>query len=159
VNQVMEHVEKLEPVLAEMARVLRPGGKVISIFPDNTVWREGHCGIPFLHWFPRESKFRVVYAATLRSAGLGYHKKGKSVWSWSSDVCRWLDSWTFYRSRDDIHREYRQYFTAIEHIEDVWLKRRLGFMKWMVCWWPRGLQRLFANKFAGMVFVAAKPEA
>jgi SAM-dependent methyltransferase len=158
-NQVMEHVEKLGAVLSEMVRVLKPGGRVLSIFPDNTVWREGHCGIPFLHWFEKESKVRIAYAAALRCAGLGYHKKGKSVWKWSADVCRWLDTWTYYRSRDDIHSEYYKYFSAVEHVEDVWLKRRLGFMKWMVCWWPRSLQRAFANKFAGMVFVATKSKA
>ena len=47
-NQVMEHVEDLNGTLAEIYRVLKPGGLIISLFPDKGVYREGHCGIPFL---------------------------------------------------------------------------------------------------------------
>jgi SAM-dependent methyltransferase len=43
-NQVLEHVVDLNAVVAEMARVLKPGGTVLSLFPDSGVWREGHCG-------------------------------------------------------------------------------------------------------------------
>lgn len=51
-NQVLEHVEDLDLVLHEINRVLLPGGKLLCIFPSKEVWRENHCGIPLLHWFP-----------------------------------------------------------------------------------------------------------
>ena len=57
-NQVMEHVEDLDAVLREMNRVLRPGGTVLSVFPSVDVWREGHIGIPFSHWFTKGSRIR-----------------------------------------------------------------------------------------------------
>jgi 2-polyprenyl-3-methyl-5-hydroxy-6-metoxy-1,4-benzoquinol methylase len=74
-NQVMEHVENLELTLAELHRVVKPGGIVLSIFPHKTVWREGHCGVAFLHWFPKRSKSRRYYATACRALGFGYHKK------------------------------------------------------------------------------------
>lgn len=93
-NQVIEHVPDIDVVLAEISRVLKPGGKVLSLFPDRGVWREGHVGIPFLHWFSKGSNAGVVYAFLLRSVGLGHHKLGKGRWRWSKDACRWVDRWT-----------------------------------------------------------------
>jgi len=90
-NQVMEHVRDLDGVLGEIQRVLKPGGMVLNLFPDRSVWREGHCGIPFLHRFGKKSRLRVRYAAACRGLGLGYHKGEKSVMGWSEDFCRWLD--------------------------------------------------------------------
>src|SRR5882762_2315304 len=125
-NQVMEHVEDLDRVLAEILRVLKPGGMVISLFPDKGVWREGHCGVPFLHWFPKGSRLRVYYAAACRTLGLGHHKGNKSAMRWSEDTCEWLDKWTYYRTREEIDSIYNKYFRDIRHIEDYWLQLRLG---------------------------------
>ncbi len=41
-NQVMEHVEDIDAAISEIARVLKPHGRVLSLFPDKRVWREGH---------------------------------------------------------------------------------------------------------------------
>ncbi len=76
-NQVMEHVEDMDVVLSEINRVLKPGGVVLSLFPDKGVWREGHSGVPFLHWFPKGSRAAIYYAATFRFFGLGHHKQIK----------------------------------------------------------------------------------
>lgn len=156
-NQVMEHVENLDLVLAEIQRVLRPGGAVMSLFPDRGVWREGHCGIPFLHWFPKRGRIRVYYAAALRTLGLGYHKGNKDVMAWSRDFCTWLDDWTHYRTAQEIGSSYRKYFCDIAHVEEDWLQRRLGGKKALVTWLPVSIQQLIVRKLAGMVFVARGP--
>ena len=111
-NQVMEHVPDLEGVLDEIWRVLKPGGLVLSLFPSRDVWREGQCGIPFLHRFPKGGKrVRVYYAAFLRSLGFGYFKGEKSVMQWSRDFCAWLGKWTYYRTRRTIAATYNARFT------------------------------------------------
>lgn len=153
-NQVMEHVADLDAVLAECCRVLRPGGAMLCVFPDRGVWREGHCGIPFLHWFPRQSRARVWYAAALRRLGLGYHTAGKTPLRWSRDFCAWLDDWTHYRSAAAIHAAFGARFHALTHIEDAWLRARLGRD---LAWVRRGWQRLLARKLAGMALVARAP--
>ncbi len=156
-NQVMEHVENLDSVLAEIHRVLKPSGVVLSIFPDKSVWREGHCGIPFLHWFEKNSRTRVYYAAGFRILGFGYHKGTKSVMRWSQDFCEWLDEWTHYRTRQEVNSTYSKYFCEIQHIEDYWLQLRLGRRKSLVAWLPASMQKLVVKKLGGMVFVASKP--
>ncbi len=156
-NQVMEHVEDLDAVLAEMRRVLKPGGMVLSLFPDKGVWREGHCGVPFLHWFPKGTRARVLYAAGFRLVGFGRHKEGKGVWQWSREFCEWLDRWTHYRPRSAIDSAYGRHFQDVRHIEDDWLLLRLGRRRHLGAGLPASVRRLVALKLAGMVFVARKP--
>ncbi|MDK9704685.1 MAG: class I SAM-dependent methyltransferase [Sulfuritalea sp.] len=156
-NQVMEHVENLDNVLAEIQRILKPGGKILSLFPDKGVWREGHCGVPFLHWFPKGSRSRVYYAAACRTLGLGYFKGNKSIMRWSQDFCEWLDTWTHYRTQGEIELAYKKYFCDVTHIEDYWLQQRLGRRKIIATWLPASTQKLVVRKLAGLIFVARKP--
>lgn len=156
-NQVMEHVENLDNVLSEIQRVLKPGGIILSLFPDKGVWREGHCGVPFLHWFPKNSHARIYYAAGFRVLGFGYYKGDKGVMRWSQDFCEWLDRWTYYRTREELDSAYSKYFCGIEHIEDYWLQLRLDRRRSLVAWLPIAVQNLIVNKLAGLVFIARKP--
>jgi SAM-dependent methyltransferase len=110
-NQVMEHVEDLDATLREIHRVLRPGGTVLSVFPSRDVWREGHIGIPFSHWFRRGSRVRFWYTWALRAAGLGtWKEQAPTPKQWAIDKLEWIDRWTRYRSRREIFRTYDRYF-------------------------------------------------
>jgi SAM-dependent methyltransferase len=151
-NQVMEHVEDLGAVLTEINRVLKPGGRVLSLFPDRGVWREGHCGIPFLHWFPKHSSTRLYYAWICRAAGAGYHKENKSWWQWSKDFCKYLDDWTHYRSFADIRREYKRFFD-ITFIEPDWLDRRAPRIASSL---PDFIKTVIVRKLGMLVFEAQK---
>ncbi len=153
-NQVIEHVEDLELTLAEFQRVLKPGGQILNIFPDKSVWREAHCDLPFLHWFPKGSNFRVYYALLLRSLGLGSFKGEKSPLQWSQDTCEWLDKWTHYRHSAEIDRQYTSHFQEVQSIEAEWLQQRLGSRRRWISWLPQSLQRSLAIIVAGRVIVA-----
>jgi SAM-dependent methyltransferase len=155
-NQVMEHVEDIDRVLAELQRVLKPGGMLLSVFPDRGVWREGHCGIAFLHWFPKHSRPRIYYAALFRSIGFGYHKDGRGIIDWSRNFCTWLDDWTHYRTRREIDTAYGRYFHDIRYMEDYWLRRRLGAKERMVAWLPVPVQKTIVQKLGGTVMTASK---
>src|SRR6266516_3948883 len=41
-NQVTEHVQDMEAALFAIHRVLKPGGTLLNLFPDKSIWREGH---------------------------------------------------------------------------------------------------------------------
>jgi SAM-dependent methyltransferase len=129
-NQVMEHVEDLEATLAEIRRVLAPGGSVLSIFPSRDVWREGHIGIPFAHWFRKGSRVRFAYTLTLRGLGFGYWKEqAPTRRRWAADKLEWLDTYTRYRSREEILAAYGRWFTN-EFREVEYIRYRLRDKPW-----------------------------
>jgi SAM-dependent methyltransferase len=111
-NQVMEHVEDLDAVLREIHRVLRPGGTVLSVFPSVDVWREGHIGIPFSHWFKKRSRIRFFYTWALRKAGMGtWKEQAPTAQQWTIDKLDWIDRWTRYRTRGEIFESYGRLFS------------------------------------------------
>lgn len=124
-NQVMEHVEDLDAVLDEIDRVLAPGGTVLSIFPSRDVFREGHIGIPFSHWFPKGSRVRFLYTWALRSLGLGtWKQEAPTCRQWAIDKLRWIDTYTRYRSRAEIFRAFDRRFVN-ELRENDYIRYRL----------------------------------
>jgi SAM-dependent methyltransferase len=112
-NQVMEHVDDLEGTLAEIHRVLKPGGIVLSIFPSRDVWREGHIGIPFSHRLPRGSRIRFLYTWLIRSLGFGtWREEAPTTRRWAVEKLEWIDRWTRYRTRAEIFATYERYFRS-----------------------------------------------
>ena len=156
-NQVFEHVPDLRAVLDEIHRVLKPGGILLFLFPDRSIWREGHYGIPFHHRFPRNSRTRLWYAALCRSLGFGYHTEGKPVWEWSREAGQWIDDWTYYRTYDELRATFAERFTAFDHHEDYWLATRFGQGRRYVTSAPRFLKMAVVRKWAGMVATCRKP--
>lgn len=155
-NQVLEHVPDLGAALDDVARVLKPGGVFFSLFPDRSTWREGHVGIPFLHWFSKGSRARVWYAALLRGLGLGSHKGTKGVLQWSRDACEWLDAWTHYRSYAEVREMFDRRFDNFTHHEAAWLAARFPRRPWIARALPRRAQALVVRKGAGMVVTCRK---
>jgi SAM-dependent methyltransferase len=124
-NQVLEHVEDLDATLAEMHRILKGGGTLLSIFPSRDVFREGHIGIPFSHWFRRGSRLRFYYTWALRSMGLGtWKEQAPTCRQWTADKLRWIDDYTRYRGRAEIFAAFGRYF-ASELREDDYIRFRL----------------------------------
>jgi SAM-dependent methyltransferase len=112
-NQVMEHVEDLNAVLREIHRVLAPGGELLSVFPARDVFREGHIGIPFSHWFRPGSRIRFLYTWTLRAMGFGtWKEQAPTARQWAVDKLRWIDLYTRYRTRREIFDTYGRYFQS-----------------------------------------------
>jgi len=161
-NQVLEHIKDLDKVLFEVNRVLKPGGVMINIFPSDDIWREGHCGIPFLHWFSKSSKLRFPYALWLRRLGLGKHKdQWGSVEEWTRHKISWLDRYCFYRDRRTLMNLFGQYF-LVKHFEgDVIVNRlnstKLRFLSRVVNIWPlKPLAQELYRKLGGLVILAQR---
>lgn len=162
-NQVFEHIDDFSTPLAEIDRVLKPGGLFINIFPSDKVWREGHIGIPFAHWMPR-NRLRLVYTFLLRTAGFGYGKRDQNAMQWARARLDYLDNWTHYKSLPEIERLFRRRFT-IEYFDADYLMYRIARhprlkrLSWLA-------QRQFmkpalaflSNRLAGHVFVLRKPQ-
>jgi SAM-dependent methyltransferase len=156
-NQVMEHVEDMELTLSELHRVLKPGGIVLSVFPHKAVWREGHCGVAFLHWFPKRSKSRLYYAIVCRTLGFGYHKdKLGSIGAWARNRCQYLDEQTFYRTLPEIHRLFRKYFRNLTYWEASYARERFGGRSRILALIPDVLLVALVRTAAGCVFSCEK---
>jgi SAM-dependent methyltransferase len=131
-NQVFEHVKDLGAVLRRLAPLLRPGGHLLAHFPTKEVWKEGHIGIPFAHWFPQGSKFRAVYTLGLRWLGMGYFKRpGESGAQWTTRQLAWIDSYCFYVPLADLHRTMQERF-AVSHNELPYMRFRASNRHWLV---------------------------
>ena len=124
-NQVLEHVDDLDRTLSEIHRVLKPGGTVLSVFPSRDVFREGHIGIPFAHWFPRDSRPRFYYTWALRRIGLGtWKQQAPTCRQWAVDKLAWIDTYTRYRTRREIFAAFEPYFVS-ELRESDYIRYRL----------------------------------
>jgi SAM-dependent methyltransferase len=124
-NQVLEHVADLNAALQEIHRVLKPDGAVLSIFPARDVYREGHIGIPFSHWFPGHSRLRFYYVWGLRRLGLGtWQQEAPTCRQWALDKLQWIDAYTHYRSRREILDAFGRLFVS-ELRESDYIRYRL----------------------------------
>jgi SAM-dependent methyltransferase len=50
---VVEHVQNPDMLLAELARVVRPGGRVLLTVINRFAYRDPHYHLPLLNWLPR----------------------------------------------------------------------------------------------------------
>ena len=60
---VLEHVRSLRGVLAEIRRVLRPGGAALVTATNRYGWRDQHYHLPLINWLPRPLARRAVALA------------------------------------------------------------------------------------------------
>jgi len=160
-NQVFEHVRDFGPPLDEIARVLRPGGHVLALFPTRGVLREGHVGIPFAHWFPVGAA-RYRYVLALRTMGVGYDRWERGPASsaeWARRTTDYLRDHTFYRSKRSALAPFAARF-AVRLIEDDYVAFRLRGRRLVdVLGVPlaRPTARVAVRFLAGMVVLGSKP--
>lgn len=124
-NQVFEHIPDLAPAVAEIARVLKPGGRLVCLFPTLGTLREVHCGIPVVHWLPKQTRARYYWLLAWRTLGFGSHKAAKSRRVWAADFHQWLNDFTHYRSRRRIAAILRPQFEELLPLENDYLAYRL----------------------------------
>jgi len=146
-DQVIEHVEDLEGVAAELNRVLRAGGRIYHQFPTSEVLREVHSGIPLAHRLPRGTA-RFVYVLTLRRLGLGSHKEEvRGLRPWTAAKLEWIDQYCFYRPLDEVKRSLGA-GRAIRHDEADYVRARargIPILRRLLSW--RRLDRVIARAF------------
>lgn len=163
-NQVFEHVNDLEWTSRELARITRSGGRLLTIFPHRGIIREAHCGIPLAHRFARGSRIRHSYMLLMRSIGLGFQLEGKTRRKWVSDFEKYLDRYTFYRSRDQVEKILKNAGFSVTYQENEYISFRLRLKgvripetvgKWVI--W-RLLATYFCRLRGGLVMEATRRE-
>jgi SAM-dependent methyltransferase len=119
-NMVFEHVADLSRVLSEIARVLKPHGFLVSLFPLANCWREGHIGIPFAHRFSPDSKVGLTYVASMYRLGLGNYRDG-SASQWARNRLEWIKKWCHYRPQSEVEEAFRENGLTWEAFESEYI--------------------------------------
>jgi SAM-dependent methyltransferase len=159
-NFVFEHVKDIDRAVAEVRRVLKPGGAFLNLFPTMGVLREGHCGIPLAHWLNRLPSLQIPYLFIWRCAGFGHYKAGKTRRQWARDFSKWLGDYTNYRTRRSIMRAYGRQFDHVERLEADFLAYRLeakgmnGGAKLARSTWFAPVSRFLTYRLASAVLLA-----
>jgi len=161
-NQVLEHVSNIEPVVMEIRRVLKSDGVFLCIVPYKGGYIEGHCKIPFVHWFKPESRLQFYWLYAFKALGLGRRKKVRDPGEWAKHFSNWLKANTFYRAFHEIDRIFRRNFQNVEYIEDEYVKfrlrlrdnRRLSDLAGQPI--IKLFSRWFCRKFGSLVILARK---
>lgn len=130
-NQVFEHIPDYKKSLEEIHRVLKPGGKLIALFPVQETWYEGHVGLYFPQHFAKWPKLQYNYMLYSKKLGLGFKKPGMSAEEWA-------------KGRQSVLREYCFYHPVkqfIRDIKDVWKNDpeyfMSDYMKWRIARHPK----------------------
>jgi SAM-dependent methyltransferase len=102
-NGVFEHSAEMPALIAEIARVLIPNGIFITAFPLRSVIMEPHLRLPFVHWFPKGQRQRLLIRTMSHFFGLGWSLQGME---------RYLQNevfyWTSGQARQIFHRHFEE---------------------------------------------------
>jgi ubiquinone/menaquinone biosynthesis C-methylase UbiE len=80
-DQVIEHVQGYSNLLAEIFRILRPGGLMIVSAPQRLAVREGHSGLLCASWFPHKMAQWYVRIRGRRKASDSWDVWLETPWS------------------------------------------------------------------------------
>lgn len=163
-NQVFEHIREPARSVAEIVRVLKPGGAFLALFPTADAWFEGHVGIYFAHLL-RAPELQRRYLHLLRSMGFGYYKGKRGIAEWAAHMSGVLQNSCFYHRKRDVDRWWREAFggppasLAVDYMRyRLQVHPRLRPLA-ALCEFPpaRPLVSFACHKRAGRVMLVRKP--
>lgn len=148
-NVVFEHLAHPAPALAELARVLRPDGLLLTLFPAREMWFEPHLMAPLLHRLPRGSRRERL------SLAIGNRVTGARGEDPAAQLGR-LHATTHYRTEAEWRALFAAHFVPHGRHEAEWLgdllaRRRLAL--------PRALSAWLCPRVAGLCWSWRRPEA
>jgi SAM-dependent methyltransferase len=124
-NQVFEHVEEKAPVIAELSRVIRPGGVLIAIFPTRDVLIEPHLKVPLIHRFPQGTRRQKLALDICHRLGLASDSSSPRE-EWIQHAIGSLSSDIFYIPDQIVPATFGPAFKLIQRAEADFLRDRLA---------------------------------
>jgi len=163
-NQVFEHIPDFAKPLAEISRVLKPGGLFLNLFPTREVWREGHCDVPFAHRFLADEHRLRTYLTWAHRLGFGRGRDKYPAAVWADGVAANLRRDCFYKPRREVQELFARRFELLPSAEPAWMRHRIRHHRVLRRAEPLfagrafdAVFRLASDKLAGRVFVLRKP--
>lgn len=96
-DQVIEHVENLDALASEVARVSAPGSRGLHIYPARWYPVEPHLKTPLTHWLPKGPLRRAAEAACLRTGLAAPYFTEYSLAERVQIYSKYSEEHTFYR--------------------------------------------------------------
>ena len=156
-NQVLEHVTDPEEVIADIHRMVKPGGHFIAAFPVIETWYEGHIGLYFAHHFKPGTTLRGIYFDLSHRFGFGLYREGRTRTEWVKMSEKTLDEACFYYpSRRIISAMERTFGEPVEDMSVDYMRTRLGSLARHVPSAADALLRLIYHKRAGEIVTVRK---
>jgi len=121
-NQVFEHIADLGFTVAELARVTKPTGVHLHVFPTKERIIEGHLGVPLIHRLP-EHRRRVWARLFYRRAN--FATRTESFDEWWTQLGPFLAEHTFYRTSHEYDVAFTSHF-EVRHVERAKLAYHLA---------------------------------
>jgi SAM-dependent methyltransferase len=155
-NQVLEHVTDPEAVIADVFRMLKPGGRFIAAFPVTETWYEGHVGLYFAHRFRRGSRARRDYFSVCHRLGQGLYRDRLTGAEWVTRSEQTLDDACYYYPRRRMVGALEAIFQTVEDIATDYMRARLGSRARYIPAIANPALRFIYHKRAGEIFRATK---
>jgi len=102
-NGVFEHSAEMPALIAEIARVLIPNGIFLTAFPLRSVIMEPHLRLPFVHWFAKGQRQRLVIRTLSHLFGPGWSLQGMERYL-QNDVFYWTSG----QVQQILHRHFEE---------------------------------------------------
>lgn len=132
-NMVFEYVHDPVPALKEIARVLKPKGRFLALFPVQETWFEGHLGMYFPHWLSSYPRLQRVYMTTLYRLGFGFRRA--SFGDWVTTRQRDLGTSIVYHREADVMRWWQDAFgNSPGDMSQAYMRARLPKLTFLPGW-------------------------
>jgi SAM-dependent methyltransferase len=151
-NMVFEHVPDPSASLPEIARVLKPNGRFLALFPTYETWFEGHLGLYFPHWLSAYPRLQARYLTTLYNLGFGYWRRDTTE-EWVSHRQKQMGTTVIYHRERDVHAWWRNVFGEDpEDLSAYYMRSRMPVLARLPDW----LLRAICRRRVGLVLLARK---
>lgn len=140
-NQVFEHIRDKPRVVTELGRILRPGGRLIAIFPTREVMIEPHLKAPFVHRFANGGTAQKLILNLTHRLGLAPPTPpGRAVWI--VQALEALSRDMFYIGDRSVPDCFSPDFTLIRQAEAEFIRDRIAHSRLKPLGW------IFDQRFA-----------
>lgn len=149
---VFEHVPQPVPALVEIARVLKPKGRFLALFPTYEVWFEGHLGVYFPHWLSSYPKLQRAYLKLLYRLGFGF-KRMDSADTWVAWRQKQLGTTIIHHLERDIMTWWQSVFGAKpENFAPTYMRARIPGLERLPDW----LLKAICRRRVGLVLLSER---
>jgi ubiquinone/menaquinone biosynthesis C-methylase UbiE len=108
-DNVFEHIESIDLVIDEIARITKSGGIGLHIFPAHRHLIEAHLKMPFIHWLPKNIiRKLIIYIYVFLKIDPNWEElKGQPIKRKADQYYNYSISKTFYRSNNELKKLFK----------------------------------------------------